>query len=394
MSLLREARASGIPEIFASNPNDYLEQLNSLRATGALVSLDPEKLVAVGASVNLLNNILSTLPIDEFTGSGPARREVPKSQLLLDPGGDGQGWEDWAAQVGHDFILRGNAVGRIAHRDRHGAADVIVPQDLNRCEAKRDANGAVRWKIAGKDVPTPDVWHIRAFPRAGRIMGASPIEQYSATLNLSGQAVDFTGSFFEGGGHPTAVLYSEQNIDSDKAKSIKDRFLAAVGGRRRQVAVLGAGLKYQPIQVSPQDAAIIDAMRWSSAETARVWGPGVPEILGYETGSSNTYQNIEQRLIHLLQFAANPYLVRFEKALGRLLWQPHTVTFNRKAFLQTDSLTRFKIHEIALRNQIEVVNEVRALEELGPVAWGSEPNKPTPPSPPHPDDSPDGGKTE
>ena len=51
---------------------------------------------------------------------------------------------------------------------------------------------------------------------------------------------------------------------------------------------------------------------------------------------------------------------------------------------RTDALTRFKVHEIALRNQIEVVNEVRELEDLPPVEWGAEPQQAAPSAPPVP----------
>jgi hypothetical protein len=53
------------------------------------------------------------------------------------------------------------------------------------------------------------------------------------------------------------------------------------------------------------------------------------------------------------------------------------VKINRSALLATDALSRFTVHELALRNRIETVNEVREIEDMAPVPWGSEPNEVT-----------------
>jgi HK97 family phage portal protein len=147
--------------------------------------------------------------------------------------------------------------------------------------------------------------------------------------------------------------------------------------------VLGADWDYKPLQVNPNESQFLETNKYTNAECARIYGPGMPEMLGYETGGSMTYTNIEQRGIDLLTFTCDPWLTWVERLLSELLPQPQYVKFERKALIRTDLLTRFKAHEIALRNEWEVVNEVRALEEQGPVPWGDEPTtaKTAPPVP-------------
>jgi HK97 family phage portal protein len=144
---------------------------------------------------------------------------------------------------------------------------------------------------------------------------------------------------------------------------------AALRGNREPI-VLGADWDYKQIQISPSDSQFLDTGRYTSAECARIYGPGMPEILGYETGGSMTYANIEQRALDLLTFTLDPWLVRMERLLSALLPNPQYVKFERKALLRTDMLTRFQAHQIALHNQFETVNEVRDDRGHGPRRVG------------------------
>ena len=82
---------------------------------------------------------------------------------------------------------------------------------------------------------------------------------------------------------------------------------------------------------------------------------------------------MEQRAIDFLKFTLNPWLVRFERWLSWLLPTPQTVQFERNAFMQTDILSRYRAHELALRNEFATVNEIRQIEDMPPVSWGDEP---------------------
>lgn len=137
--------------------------------------------------------------------------------------------------------------------------------------------------------------------------------------------------------------------------------------------MLGNGWKYQTIQISPNESQFLETNNYTAAECCRIFGPGFAEIFGYETGGSLTYSNIEQRSLDLLTYAVDPWLVRIERALSELLAPGQKVKFNRSALVRTDLLTRYRAHAIALQNRFAVVNEVRDLEDEGPVPWGDKP---------------------
>jgi HK97 family phage portal protein len=331
--------------------------------------------VAVYACVNLVSTVAETMPLDYYPR--PRETQAPPS-WLADLGGDGYGLPDWLYQFVYAAMLRGNVVGAVGQRNRtRGTPTLIQLQHPDLVGVWLDNESRPEWRFNGEKVPTADVWHKRVHPVPGRLLGLSPIAVHALTIGTGISALQFGAQWFQEGAHPSAILSSDQNLNGAQAATAKERFMAAVHGRR-EPAVLGNGWKYQSIQVAPNESQFLETNNYTAAECCRIFGPGFAEIFGYETGGSLTYSNIEQRSLDLLTYAVDPWLVRIERALSELLPRPQMVKFNRSALVRTDLLTRFKAHAIALQNQFEVVNEVRELEDMAPVEWGDKPTAPPP----------------
>ncbi|WP_030975138.1 phage portal protein [Streptomyces sp. NRRL S-1824] len=326
--------------------------------------------VAVWSCVNLTATIAETMPLAYF----PRPREAaPMPAWLEDLGGDGHGLPDWLYQAVFSTMLRGNLYGIVGDRDRsRGAPTQIALQHPDMVGVTLDTEGHPDWRVAGQTVVRDDMWHRRVYPTPGRLQGLSPIALQATTIATGISALQFGASWFQDGAHPSGILSSEQALDARQAMTAKERFMAAVHGRR-EPAVLGNGWKYQSIQISPNESQFLETNNYTAAECCRIFGPGYAEIYGYETGGSLTYSNIEQRSLDLLTYAVDPWLVRFERFLSGLLPPGQHVKFNRSALVRTDLLTRYRAHAIALQNRFAVVNEVRDLEDKGPVPWGAEP---------------------
>lgn len=335
--------------------------------------------VAVFASANFIASTNSQLPIDLFRGDSSRKKELAKSPLLNDPGGDGYGFADWAWNVLYRALIQGNAVGVIAERDALGYPTMIQLKELSKVQTGYDDNGRPEWKIDGKEVPADRIFHFRAFPQEGQIFGLSPIGLHMRTVGIGLAAEEFGSRFFTDGAHPTAILSSEAKLDPTQAAIVKSRFMAAMRGNREPV-VLPADIKYQAIQINPAESQFLETQKYSAAECARIFGPGVAEMLGYETGNALTYANVEARSLHVLIYTLNSWLRRLESALSsnRMTPRGQYVRFNRNALLQATTLDRYKAYELALKNQWQTVNEVRELEDMPPVDWGSTPNEPAP----------------
>ncbi|MEU6490385.1 phage portal protein [Streptomyces sp. NPDC046984] len=329
--------------------------------------------VAVWSAVDLIASLGSILPVDVYEGTGDSQREIPKPKILEDPSGEGYGLPDWTYQYLMSLLLRGNTNGHVADRDRLGNPTQIVlyhPDDVQGW--RNPKTGLKTWRAGGTEVPDAEMWHQRAFVIPGRLMGLSPIAHHATTIGQGIAAARFGMQWFQDGAHPSGILTNEQDLKPGQAATAKERFMAALRGRREPL-VLGGSWKFQAIQVAPEESQFLETQKYTAAECARIYGPGMPEILGYETGGSMTYTNVEQQGLNLLTYTLDRWLTRTEYMFTRLLPPGQFVKINRAALTRTDLLTRYKAHALSLQNRWAVPNEVRKIEDQPPTDWGDKP---------------------
>lgn len=329
--------------------------------------------VAYRSAVDLMASLVSELHFDVYSGQGTSRQKKQTPSNLLDPAGDGHGVEDWAYQVILSKHMRGNAFGNIIDQGPTGMlrqVDLWHPDKVG----VRIEDGQPVWTVGGRRVPNEDVWHKRAFPVPGALLGLSPVAAHADTLGLSIAATRFGKSWFQDGGHPGGILSnSEADMSDDKVtRTAKDRFMAALFGNREPV-VLGRGWKYEQIQVAPEESQFLETQAFSAAECARIVGAGVAEVLGYDTGGSMTYATTVDRDISLLKYAADRWLKRMERIYGQFLPANQYVKFDRDSFLDTNVMQKWLVNQKKLASGAYVINEIRAANHDKPVAWGNEP---------------------
>ncbi|MBZ6135763.1 phage portal protein [Streptomyces olivaceus] len=343
--------------------------------------------VAVWAACDLIASIISELPVGVFRGEGEDARKLPKMPgWLEDPDGSGHGLADWRYQAMMSWLLRGNLFGDELQRATAGFLQqlrLFHPDEISGWLEE----GQVRWAVNGHQVTDLRRFvHRRVNPIPGVELGMSPVRLHATTIGLQLTGARFGLQWFQDGAHPSAILKNtEVPLDDGQVRTAKDRFLAALRGSREPV-VFGKGWEYETIQVAPEESQFLQTQGYSAAECARIFGPGIAEILGYETGGSMTYANIQDRELTLLKFSIGKWIRRMERLLSEFLPRPQYVKLNRDALLETNTLQRYTAHASALSNNWETINEVRRLEELPPVPWGDAPFTPGA-APPATDDS-------
>lgn len=326
--------------------------------------------VAIGTTIDLIASLGSELPAETFTGAG---RKISTPENVLDPGGDGQGLEDWVYRLLESWCTAGNVYGAATEWAPSGLyvkrADLFSPDDVT----VNLVDGRPVWWLAGREFEQQsDFIHKRVNPRAGRLLGLSPIEQHASQIGQSLSATQFGRQYFTDGAHPSGMLTNEGNLTAEAADVAKRRFLAARGSR--EPLVLGKGWKWGGISVSPEESQFLETSGMSEAQCARIYGPGFAEILGYATGGSMTYANVVDRRQDLLVLSMNKWLRRVDRVLSMLTPGPQYVKLNRDALLEATTLQRYEAHASALTNRWRTVNEVREIEDLPSVPWGNEPN--------------------
>lgn len=370
MSLIRRATAP-----VERRSNDSLAALAARYAptgsSGQIVTSDTAmRHAAWWACVRLLSDIVASLPVDTYRDvPGEQTVEIASPALVRTPS-TLVPWTAWVSQVMMSLLTRGNAYGLVTQTSAGFATRVEIASPDDITVEQPVPLGPVTYRWRGRPQPADAVWHVAAFVPPGSPVGLSPVRYAASTLGIGLAADDHMARYFSDGLHPTQVLGSDQVVTKEQAEQAKDAYVRAVGDSRSPV-VLGGGLKPIPMQISPEDAQVLEEQRYSVTQVARIFGVP-PEMIGAAADGSGsiTYANREQRAVDLLTYTVQPWLVRLEEAISRLLPRPQRVRFNVDAVLRSDLLTRYQAYAIGLKHGFLVPNEPRGLEDLPPLPGG------------------------
>jgi len=348
-------------------PSDFTDRGNFADTTP--VTPDSAlRLSSVWACVALLANTISTLPLDVFRGD----EEIPVPPLLASPAA---GWtlEEWLWAVMQSLLLRGNSYGLITARSGPRLVpSQVEPVNPDNMSVNVELDGSVTYRWKGRLLDAGDVWHVAAFRPAGSPVGLSPIAFAVETLGLSLAVQRFGRAFFQDGATPSGIL-SGEGIRSSNIDLVRELLSRATRGRRQPLIVGGGGvgeLKWQSLSVNPNESQFVDSRKLGVSEIARTFGVP-PEMVGGEAGNSLTYTNVESQGMHFAQHSILPWAIRLESAISTLLPRGQTVKFNLDGLRRADTKSRYEAHAIALASGFMTVDEVRALEDLGPMPAGA-----------------------
>ena len=322
--------------------------------------------------MNLLADLVAGFPIHEYRKSGSVREELPDPPLLVDPS-PGTLPLDWRRGLMVSWLLRGNVAGLVAATDGLGYPTMIELAHPDELSIVREA-GRYRYTLGHVEHelwPRGDLWHVPAFTIPGRRAGLSPISYAAESIGLGLNVRRFGSDWFADGAHPTSILATEHEVAEDVAKIIKDRFVKALGGRREPV-VIGNGFELKQLQIAPEESQFLETTRANVADVARYFGVP-PELVGGESGGSLTYANVEQRSLDLLTYTVAAWVLRVEGCVTAIRPRGRFVKLNTDTLVRTSLADRYRAHEIAIRNGWRSRNEIRTIEDLGPIPEETEP---------------------
>lgn len=320
---------------------------------------------AVWACVRLIADSVSMMPVQSFTVRNGVRVPAPPPQFLQSPSSDAS-MSEWVYMALVSLLLRGNAYGRIVRKDAYGYPLQVELLNPDQVQPRTDPQtGLLSYMVNGVSVPAGDILHIRAFRMPGQRTGLSPIEYAASQINTDGAISDFAYGFFRDGAHPTAILSTDATLNQEQAKSAKDRFMAAIGSSR-EPAILTGGIKYQQVQVSPDESQFLATQKFGVSEIARIFGVP-PEMIAGDAGNSMTYSNVEQRSLDFLTYTIQPWLTRLESSLASMFPGARHLRFDTTALTRTDFETVMKSTAIGIASKQMTVDEARAKRDEPPL---------------------------
>lgn len=241
----------------------------------------------------------------------------------------------------------------------------------------KDAANRIRYGYETTEYTTADIHHIKLLSMPGNLYGVGPIQAAQGTMQAARDMRDYSASWFDTG-TPSGVLSSDDKLTSEEARTYRRYWnnldengqpITSTENPSR-IKVLGRGLTYMPIAISPKDAQWIEAQQFTTLEIARIFGVPATLMLTAADGNSMTYANVEQEWIGFVRFGLMAYLRRIEEALTALTPRGQTVRFNIETLLRSDTQSRYQAHKTGIEAGFLTINEVRAIENLPPLTQG------------------------
>ena len=328
--------------------------------------LTQETALSIGAvyrCVSIISNTLSQLPL--LVKRGDEELSVP----LAKRPDINQNTNDFWGSTATSLALTGNAYWWVSRNQDGEVKNIEVLNPRNVIVNREDRVGApITYDYNGKRVNKKNIKHIKLMVLPGGIKGVGPLQAGANDIENAKRLLLYSNSFLENGGIPTGVLSSDQYLNQEQANAYREAWNEAQ--ETRGLAVLGAGLSYAPISLTPEDLMLLENQKYSTLQIARLFG--IPPIFigaGIE-GSSLTYSTTETLGILFLQTTLSEYLVSIEEAFTDLLPRGQKAQFRLDGLMRSDLKTRVDAYSTLIDKKVLTPEEVRLMEGYSPQPVG------------------------
>jgi HK97 family phage portal protein len=239
-------------------------------------------------------------------------------------------------------------------------------------------NGKLYYQYADIDGLTHTVsdWemlHFKNFSEDG-LIGKSPLQVARETFGMAIAANKYAANMYKNGGYMKGVLETDRDLKTEQIAQLRTSFSSVLQDytNTNGVAVLGGGMKYKQVSMSPKDAEFIAASKMSVLDICRYYG--VPPHLVAEMTNS-TYSNIEQQAIEFVQNLIRPKVKLRETEMNRRLLRQSDKAqlfyrYNLDSLLRGDTAARGAYIVQMLQNGVYNIDEARKLDNLNQLPDG------------------------
>jgi HK97 family phage portal protein len=287
-------------------------------------------------------------------------------------------WVSSKVCFGNTYILKA--------RDSRGVVTALYPLNPNRVTVLVTDDGATYYELFSDNlsglqnerliVPAKEIIHDVYFAPYHPLCGISPI-QACGLAAAQGLAIQRQSTqFFEHGASPGGVLTAPGFINEETARRLKDYWDSnyALGGPNvGKVAVLGDGLKYEPLMMTATDAQLLEQLKWTAETVCSAFH--VPTYM-VGIGQPPTYNNIEALNQAYYSQCLQSLIESIELLLdeGLELPKPLGTEFELDGLLRMDTATRVSAAANAVKSSIMAPNEARKRYfDLPPTEGGDSP---------------------
>ena len=267
--------------------------------------------------------------------------------------------------LAQSVMLRGNGFAYI-HRDSAGNVSDIQYLQPSEVIVNYDAKKRLLYytssTIGSKRIAPENMIHLVKNSVDG-VNGISVIKYANRSIAIANNTEDAANDFYSSGCNLAGVITIQGQVSADQRKQMIDSWRANFSQGGKGVAVLQGNSSYQPVQISSEDAQMLETRRFNVQDIARFFGIS-PVLLG-DTSVNNT--DIEALQDDLLLHCLKPYITMFNQELTRKLLKSTesnlSVELDETELLKANKQATADYYTKLLQSGVLCVNEVR--KELG-----------------------------
>lgn len=259
------------------------------------------------------------------------------------------------------LATQGNAYWRVYRDQQNRVTNLVVLNPLDVTIEHTQSGRVTGYQHAGRVLPPEEIRHLKFLRVPGTPYGLGPIQAAQTDLRGALDVRDYASNWFEGSGMPSGVLTTDQHVTPEQAKESADSWHDTPAGR---VRVLGNGLEFKAVYLSPRDAQFLESQNFNVTQMTRLFGMPSSLMLANVEGNSQTYQNVAQDWLAFYRFTLAKYTREIELAFTQLLPRGSEARFNFEAFLRTDTESRYKAHREAIAMGLYSAEYARQIENI------------------------------
>ena len=223
----------------------------------------------------------------------------------------------------------------------------------------------------GVTVPADSIIHDRMNCLYHPLVGVAPLYAAAIAAGIGVKIQGNTLQFFANSATPSGILVAPGAITKDNAALLKEQWQSGYTGvNAGKVAVLGDGMKFEPLSSSAVDSQLIETLRWSDERICSVF-----HIPGYKVGVGQTpsYTNIEALDRAYYSDCLQSPIEEFEAVLDDGLLLDGTtqgIEIDLDGLMRMDSKTLMETLSSGVKGRILTPNNARKRVNLGALEGG------------------------
>ena len=374
---VEQRRVSGYLGTFAAGPH--------VRAVNYASTILAENLSTVTACIELISSTIAALPALVYRARpGGQREEAPSHPLaLLIAHGvnDRMTWFAWVQWTLGQLLLHGNALS-VIERDGEGQVVALWPVPWLNVSVGVTPSGQLLFDVSNIVAPWASYGERRRYLAAEVLLialrsddgflGRSPISRAAGVVQNAHGIQVFSNSVWDRAAIPSGVLKHpgvlSQEAKDNISRGFSQRFAGAAnaGG----VPVLEENMSWEASAMSPEDAEVLASRRFQGEELARLFNVPPPLIGDLTHG---TFTNTETAGRFFAQFCIAQHVRRIESEFSRQVFagDGFHLVLDTAGMQRGDEAGRWATYDIALRNKVLTISEIRQAE-----GWAPQPDTP------------------